>query len=320
MIRKIAITGALGHIGSKIIHSSFSDMHGLEEIRLVDNLLTQRYASLFNLPKGIQYNFYNADINSIDLNLLFKDIDVVIHLAAITDAASSFGNEEQIELVNIEGTNNVINACIKNRCKLIFPSSTSIYGSNKLRVSESSGQEDINPQSPYAESKYKSELILKERAKNGDISFCILRLGTIFGPSIGMRFHTAVNKFCWQANFNMPITVWETALKQLRPYLGINDAVEAIKFCLKQDLFRNEIFNVVSHNFSVNDVLKSLQKNFDNLEIDLVKNKIMNSFSYGVSSSKLEELGFKFEDKFEKQISETLQLIQGSSLKNLKDV
>ena len=63
MIRKIAITGALGHIGSKIIHSSFSDMHGLEEIRLVDNLLTQRYASLFNLPKGIRYNFYNGITN-----------------------------------------------------------------------------------------------------------------------------------------------------------------------------------------------------------------------------------------------------------------
>ena len=47
------------------------------------------------------------------------------------------------------------------------------------------------------------------------------RFGTIFGASPGMRFHTAVNKFCWQAVMGQPITVWSTAYDQKRPYLEV---------------------------------------------------------------------------------------------------
>ena len=46
------------------------------------------------------------------------------------------------------------------------------------------------------------------------MKFIILRFGTIYGVSSGMRFHTAVNKFCYQAAFNKPLTVWKTALNQ----------------------------------------------------------------------------------------------------------
>ena len=60
MTNKILITGSLGHIGSKFIHNLKPGDY--EEIVLVDNLSTQRYSSLFNLPKGIHYSFYEEDI------------------------------------------------------------------------------------------------------------------------------------------------------------------------------------------------------------------------------------------------------------------
>src|ERR1700704_5984440 len=60
----------------------------------------------------------------------------------------------------------------------------------------------------------------------------IFRFGTIAGASIGMRFHTAVNKFAWQACLGIPITVWRTALHQKRPYLSLRDAVRALAFVL----------------------------------------------------------------------------------------
>ena len=55
---KILITGALGHIGSKLIHNITTGE--FEEIRLIDNMLTQRYASLFNLPKDMDYFFFSG--------------------------------------------------------------------------------------------------------------------------------------------------------------------------------------------------------------------------------------------------------------------
>ena len=91
---KILITGALGHIGSGLIHSICPGQ--FDEVRLIDNLSTQRYASLFNLPKNINFNFIEGDILTLDLDKLFKGIDVVIHLAAITDATTSFDKKELV--------------------------------------------------------------------------------------------------------------------------------------------------------------------------------------------------------------------------------
>lgn len=314
MTKKIAITGALGHIGSKLIHSPLLANSNIKEVRLIDNFLTQRYPSLFNLPKDIKYKFFEEDINSADLDILFKDIDIVVHLAAITDAASSFGNQKEIEVVNFEGTNKVIDACAKNDCKLVFPSSTSIYGSNKDNVDADSGDEDVNPQSPYAESKYKSENILNNLSKDDELDYCILRLGTIFGPSIGMRFHTAVNKFCWQANFNKPITVWSSALHQKRPYLGINDAISAIYFIIENDLFKKDTFDVVTQNFSVNDVINILKEIHKSVKIEFIDSEIMNDYSFSVSTKKIRDLGMIFEDDLQEQIKETAKILKNYDL------
>ena len=60
----------------------------------------------------------------------------------------------------------------------------------------------------------------------------VLRLGTIFGPSPGMRFHTAVNKFIFYAVTGRPLTVWSDAVALVRPYLALEDAVAAIEFIL----------------------------------------------------------------------------------------
>ncbi|MBU0987007.1 MAG: SDR family NAD-dependent epimerase/dehydratase, partial [Proteobacteria bacterium] len=58
----LCITGALGHIGSKLIRNL--SIPGLKKVYLVDNLLTQRYASLFDLPYGIDFIFHPIDILS----------------------------------------------------------------------------------------------------------------------------------------------------------------------------------------------------------------------------------------------------------------
>ena len=62
---KILITGALGHIGSGLIHSI--KPNEFEKVYLIDNMSTQRYASLFNLSKEINFKFYEKDILKVDL-------------------------------------------------------------------------------------------------------------------------------------------------------------------------------------------------------------------------------------------------------------
>jgi len=125
---KLVITGALGHIGSGLIHALTPD--DATEVVLIDNLSTQRYCSLFNLPEGITWKFVEADImnDEVALEDLFMGANAIIHLAAITNAAESFEIEEEVERVNYFGTQRVALAAAHTGSPLVFPSTTSVYG------------------------------------------------------------------------------------------------------------------------------------------------------------------------------------------------
>ena len=132
---RIVITGALGHIGSCLIREipcGFPDA----EIWLVDNLSTQRYCSLFNLPAHGKYRFLEADVTTADLPRLFDKAEVVIHLAALTNATESFEIKEQVMRVNVTGTEKVARACVQTGSALIFISSTSVYEAQAEVVDE----------------------------------------------------------------------------------------------------------------------------------------------------------------------------------------
>jgi UDP-glucose 4-epimerase len=309
-MKNILITGALGHIGSKLIHSIKPGEFG--EVCLIDNMLTQRYASLFNLPKDVNFKFYEDDILKADLGILLEGVDFVIHLAAITDAAGSFNRRDEIEKVNYDGTKRIAEACIETGTKLLFPSTTSVYGSQSKQVDERCPIKELRPQSPYAEYKLKSEQMLQEMGKYKGLRFGTYRFGTIFGTSIGMRFHTAVNKFCWQAVMGQPLTVWKTAMEQKRPYLGVSDAVESIKFIIEHELFDGEIYNIVSSNNTVRDIVDVIRKLVPTLKVELVDSEIMNQLSYEVLSEKIEKLKFSTINLIDDGISETIDLLKNT--------
>tara|TARA_B100000886_G_scaffold296356_1_gene223520 strand:- start:384 stop:1304 length:921 start_codon:yes stop_codon:yes gene_type:complete len=306
-MKNILITGALGHIGSKFINNI--KKNEFNKIVIIDNLYTQRYCSLFNLNKNINFQFIEKNILDASIEKYFKDIDIVIHFAAITDATTSFNKKKIVYDVNVKGTKKIINYCKKYNCKLIFPSTTSVYGVQNGKVDEDCSSNKLKPQSPYAQSKIEIENYLLANKFN-NFNFQILRLGTIFGISDGMRFHTAVNKFCYQASFNQELTVWKTAYNQKRPYLGINDAVRCIKFIIKRDLFYNNIFNVVTGNFTVKQIISYIKKDIKNIKIKYINQKIMNQLSYFVLNKKLSKTKFKFRDSISNEIKKTLHILK----------
>jgi len=314
MNQRILITGALGHIGSGLIHSITPDE--FKEVRMVDNLSTQRYASLFNLPAGVNFTFIEDDILKADMKVLTRDVDVVVHLAAITDAASSFERRKEVEKVNYQGTKRLAQACIENNVRLLFPSTTSVYGSQSEVVDENCSIEELKPQSPYADYKLKSEQMLQEMGLRKGLKFVSCRFGTIFGTSIGMRFHTAVNKFCWQAVMGQPITVWRTALNQRRPYLDLKDALGAIWFIIKHDIFDCRKYNILTTNKTVKDIVDIISNHVTETTVSYVDTRIMNQLSYTVLNKRFTEMGFEFKGSLEQGIAETIKLVSGSSGKN----
>ena len=307
---RVVVTGALGHIGSALIRAL---PHGtFEKVVLFDDLLTQRYCSLFNLPDGTSYQFVEGDVLTADLERIFAGADAVVHLAAITNAAASFDNQEQVERVNFEGTERVARACAKVGAGMIFLSTTSVYGVSEGVVDESCPEADLQPQSPYATSKRKAELLLGKLGAEHSLRFVTLRFGTIYGVSVGMRFHTAINKFVWQACMGSPLTVWRTALDQKRPYLELGDAVRALRFFLEPGRLDNETYNVLTDNTTVGDIVERIRLHVPDTVVHLVDNRIMNQLSYTVANEKLRKLGFEFEGDLGASIKQSVELLRNA--------
>jgi len=311
---KIIVTGAIGHIGSYIVRD-LGVQFPKAEIVMIDNMMTQRYASLFNLPPLGNYHFIEDDVNSIDLKTVFSGANVVIHLAAITDATGSFDRAEELENNNYQSTVKVANACIETGASLIALSSTSVYGTQNDVVDEDCSEEELLPQSPYATTKLKEEKLIAKLCKEKGLKAIHCRFGTIFGASAGMRFHTAVNKFCWQAVMGRPISVWRTAYDQKRPYLDLLDASRAIELIIKNNIFDGRVYNVLTNNSTVREVVDVIREFVPSIEVGFVDSKIMNQLSYEVLDNRFKSQGFISEGSLRRGIGETVSLLSNSNTK-----
>jgi nucleoside-diphosphate-sugar epimerase len=187
-----------------------------------------------------------------------------------------------------------------------------VYGTQADVVDEECPISDLKPQSPYAAAKLKSEQLLRELGEEKGLKFVICRFGTIFGTSIGMRFHTAINKFCWQAVMGQPLTVWKTALHQYRPYLDLTDAVAAIKFIIQRKLFDRQIYNVVTQNAAISKILDTISIYIPDITIEYVTAQIMNQLSYHVSDNRFRSRGFESEGVLEQGIGKTIDLLKAA--------
>src|SRR5664280_687723 len=307
---KIVVTGALGHIGSSLIRAlpaHFPDA----EIVMIDNMITQRFASLFDLPAIGRYRFVEADIRTAGLRPLFEGAHTVVHLAALTDAAGSVGKAAAVEANNYNPPTPPCSACLETEARLIHLSSTSVYGTQNTAVSEDCAPEELKPQSPYATTKLKEEDLVRSLAGKG-LKAIVFRFGTIFGPSPGMRFHTAVNKFCWQAVMQRPLSVWRTAYDQKRPYLDLEDAVRAIPFIIDRELFDGRIYNVLTLNATVREIVDAIRSVVPEVELSFVDSPIMNQLSYEVSSQRFADCGFKIAGDIHRGIASTISLLRAA--------
>jgi len=301
---KLVVTGATGHIGSYVVRDLADRLPG-SEIVLIDNLMTQRFPSLFDLPAGARYRFVEADVTTADLRPHLDKAHAVIHLAAITDANGSADDGAQIASNNLEATRAVTDACTATGTRLIAVSTTSVYGSRKTLVDEDCPPEDLNRQSPYTSTKLKEEELVRCAASRG-LRGIACRFGTIFGPSPGMRFHTAVNRFCWQAVMAQPLTIWSTAYEQKRPYLDLQDAARAFAFILDADLFDGGIYNVLTTNATVHEVVDVIREFVPRVDLTFIDHRFMNALSYEVSSARFVGKGFRFEGELRRGIGETI--------------
>ena len=301
----ILITGGLGHIGSYILEN-IQKIKEVKKIYIIDNLSTQRFCSLFRMPKNNKKKFfYNENLSNKNILDKFVKVDVVINLASITDAEGSVKIRNKIYKNNLGIFNNVVNYCIKKKSKLIHISSTSVYGEQKGMVDETC--KELKPKSPYAEIKLLEENILKKNSKK--LKYITYRFGTIAGISKGMRFHTAVNRFSLEASLNNPLPIWKKMMYKPKPYLSLKDAFKVIKFTIEKDFFHNDVFNILSENLTLHQIIKFFKQNKKQIKIKYHNSKLINQFAYTISDKKFSSQAFRLKSKIKDDIKDTLKLL-----------
>ena len=304
---KILITGGLGHIGSYLLEN-IDKIKFIKKIYIIDNLSTNRYCSLFNLPKtNKKIYFYQNDLSLKNALKNFKKVDVVLNLASLTDAEGSLKIKNKIYRNNLGIFDNILRYCKKNSSKLIHISSTSVYGEQRGLVDENCKK--LKPKSPYAEIKVKEENILKENK----IRFVSYRFGTISGVSKGMRFHTAINKFCLYSVLGKPLPIWKSMMNKPKPYLSLRDAFKVIKFTIENNFFNNETFNILSENLTLKKIIGYFKKYKKTIKIKYEKSKLVNQYSYRVSSEKFTRKALLLKSNIYHDIKFTLKMFRNIS-------
>ncbi len=304
---KILITGACGHIGS-FLAENIHKIKSISKTIIVDNLKSNRFNSLYNFKKKNNLSFFLRDLNNLNALNDFNNVDAIIHCASMTNAEKSFGKEKEMYRNNLNCLKTTMKYCINRNTKLIHLSSTSVYGKQTDIVDENCERKFLKPQSPYAKIKLIEEKLLKKNSNK--LRYNTFRFGTIAGISKGIRFHTAVNNFCLNAAIGEKIKIYKTALHQYRPYLSIRDSFKVFKFCLEKDFFENDIFNAVSGNFTVNQILNKIKKIKKKINVVYISSPIMNQLSYHVDDQKIKNKGLILKSNIDVDIKDTLLLFK----------
>ncbi len=307
----ILVTGGCGYIGSRLIRELASNrkFQG-STIRILDNMLRERYVAIMDLPVDGRFEFIEGDTrNQNDLEKAFQDVETVVDLAGVTNAPASFERKDLTFEVNVNGGRRVVDHAIKKGVeRFVYSSTASVYGPTKGVADE---RWPCRPISPYGESKLEAEKACVDAAERNGLNATVLRLGTVYGYSIGMRFDTVVDRFTYLACIGMPLTVWESAQNERRPYLHLLDSVDALAFALTRKDMKGEVYNVIGENASINRITSVISVEVPDTRIVVTPTPNLNQVSYELDGTKIERVGFKPSHSLEEGVREIVERFRG---------
>lgn len=254
------VTGAAGFIGSRLARRLREDNHevtGLDSFTNYYDVALKKVNAEVVARSGA--SFIEGDLNSVDLDVVLRDIDVIFHLAGQPGVRASWGAEFPVYTrSNVEATQRLLEAC-RGRQRLkrfIYASSSSVYGDAESYPTS----EDVRPQpvSPYGVTKLAAEHLCCLYASNFGVPTVSLRYFTVYGP--GQRPDMAFTRFMTAAIQGRELTIYGSG-EQVRDFTYVDDVIDANLLAATSDVRPGVVLNVAggSHT-TVNQVLAIIEE------------------------------------------------------------
>jgi len=254
---KYLVTGGAGFIGSNIAEELFA--RG-ESVRILDNLSTGSEENISAFKNDV--DFINGDIRNTEVvKRAVKDIDFVIHQAALGSVARSLEEPLETNDVNVGGTlNMLINARDAGVKRLIYASSSSVYGNCKVFPQDESFKP--GPISPYAVSKLTGECYCRVFNETMGLETVVLRYFNVFGPRQNPRSkYSAVIPIFIRNLLNDQPCVINGDGAQSRDFTFVSNVTSANIAACTAPGAAGRIINVArGENHSVQDVAEGIKK------------------------------------------------------------
>jgi UDP-glucose 4-epimerase len=253
---KALVTGGAGFIGSHLSEQLLAQGH---EVVIVDDLSNGRQKNLDLFKGNTRLNFYQVDIRKPEiLKPCFEGVDWVFHLAGLADIVPSIERPEPYFSVNVQGTFNVLECANAAKVKrLVYAASSSSYGIPDVYPTPETAP--INPQYPYALTKYMGEELVLHWAHTYKLPTLSLRLFNVYGPRSRTTgtYGAVFGVFLAQKIHGRPFTVVGDG-RQTRDFTYVTDVVDAFICAANSDL-SGDAMNVGSSNhYSVNRLVELL--------------------------------------------------------------
>ena len=246
----ILITGGAGFIGSHLSEKLISLDHN---VVIIDNLVNGNKKNLGNIINNKKLKLSISDIrDKKTIEKEFENIDIVFHLAALADIVPSIENPNEYYSTNVTGTFNILDLSKKyNVKKIIYAASSSCYGiAKEIPTTENAL---IQPQYPYALTKYLGEELIKHWGIVYGLNYISLRFFNVYGPRsrTSGTYGAVFGVFLAQKLAKIPFTVVGDG-NQKRDFTYVDDIIDSLISSMNKGI-KNEIFNIGSGNcYSIN--------------------------------------------------------------------
>jgi UDP-glucose 4-epimerase len=214
---KFVVTGGAGFIGSNIVKQLLKQNH---TPIVIDNL----YRGKIERISSLDVEFHKADIRDLDqLQNILKNSDGVFHEAALTDVQESFTKQQEYIDVNVKGTENVFKIAKEFDLKVVYASSSSVYGNpKKIPITENS---ERNPINPYGKTKLDDEFLAEKYSKD-NVSIIGLRYFNVYGEGQTGSYAGVITKFLNRLKEKKSPIIFGTGT-QIRDFIFVEDVALA---------------------------------------------------------------------------------------------